>query len=217
MTPDTASMAGAIESLEAALCASDSPRTFAPLAEAYRLAGRLDDALRAAERGAAAFPAHVGIAIVLARTLTDLNDFERAREAYVRVLRLDPGNLEALSLVGTTAASADEHERSGEDSSEPAVRLTESSGTDSRAPTASLDEELSHLDDLFVSPAHRHEPTSDVGQPDGIATLTLAEIYSRQGLRQEAVRVCEAILERQPENEEARRALDLYLSQSVSV
>jgi tetratricopeptide (TPR) repeat protein len=216
MTPETASVATTIEALESALCDSSSPRTFAPLAEAYRLAGRLDDALRMSERGMAAYPDHVGIGVVMARTLTDLNDFERAREAYLHVLSLDPGNLEALGLIGPQDECAEEDVSLAEPLLEAPPGHVEAPDAPQR-PTRSLSEELAHLDDLFVGPISRDETASVVGDPAGIATLTLAEIYSRQGLNREAARVCETILERQPDNEEARRALDVYLSETASV
>jgi tetratricopeptide (TPR) repeat protein len=256
MSPKTPSIAQTIEFLERALCESDSPRNYAPLVEAYRLAGRLDDALRAAERGVAAFPGHVGIRIVMARVLTDLGDYERARTAYQAVLGLDPGNLEALSLAGRDAKTAEsdchreteepadpvatsaEQRRaqvppapvaSVEDGTEPACgaelpnrRAFEREPAGESGPSVvsdarprDLSEELAHLDELFVSPARRYDPGSGA-EPAGIATLTLAEIYSKQGLTREAVRICETILERQPDNEEAKRALEAYLSQPAS-
>jgi tetratricopeptide (TPR) repeat protein len=218
MYPDLPSMLETIERLEAALCDSGSSRDVAPLAEAYRIAGRLDDALRTAERGRESFPAHVSICVVLARILTDLNDFEGARDAYLRVLKLDPDNLEALSLAGP-AARTDAGEAPGEN------RKTEERGDQpsmeeragGRPAAASLSEELAQLDDLFVTPSGRSSPQPDGGEPIGIATLTLAEIYSRQGLKTEAVRICETILERQPDNQEVRQALDEYLRQKASL
>lgn len=242
MSPDTPSIAQTIEFLEKALCDSDSPRSYAPLVEAYRLAGRLDDALRTAERGSAAFPAHVGIRIVLARVLTDLGDFERARTAYLQVLSLDPGNMEALSLAGPDAEvpgqpgppgaeapgqpdddaarrpgmapAAQDEARQGRDADE--AREGVPGRQDLSGRPGSLSEELAHLDELFASPAHGESGHDTGEEPAGIATLTLAEIYSRQGLTREAVRICETILERQPDNEEAKRALDSYLSQPAS-
>jgi tetratricopeptide (TPR) repeat protein len=211
MTPDTTFMAEAIQSLETALSISGSARDFAPLAEAYRLAGRLDEALRTAERGVASFPSHVGIRVVMARTLTDLNDFDGAHEAYARVLQLDPGNLEAMSFIGPLT----ENESAAADSG--AEQETAGPAEPEDAAGSLLSEELAHLDELFVSPFQLDEPYDEESKSLSIATLTLAEIYSRQGLMEEAARVCEAILARQPDNEEARRALDVYQSQPSSV
>jgi tetratricopeptide (TPR) repeat protein len=200
-----ASIIRTIEELERAVCDSDSPRDFAPLAEAYRIAGRLDDALRTAERGTESFPTHVGIGVVHARILTDLNDFDRARDAYRRVLELDPENAEALSLAGPV------------DEAPILAAGGEQESAVGRGPAASLAEELAELDDLFPAPVGTDCENGESEEPVGIATLTLAEIYSRQGLRDEAVRVCESILERQPDNEEARRALDDYLRRATCV
>ena len=72
-----------------------------------------------------------------------------------------------------------------------------------------LSEELAHLADLFARPVAETDETG-AGEPAGIATLTLAEIYARQGLYGEAARVCERILERDPENERVKAALSDY-------
>ena len=83
----------------------------------------------------------------------------------------------------------------------------------SRAGT--LSEELAHLADLFEPP--RKERVFGETRPGVIATLTLAEIYSRQGLNQKAAEVCERILEREPDNEEARQRLEEYRKHPASV
>ena len=59
-------------------------------------------------------------------------------------------------------------------------------------------------------------PPTTLG-PSSIATLTLAEIYSRQGLYGKAAEVCEKILESEPDNERAKSALDEYRKHPATV
>ncbi len=185
--PDDAD--GFLKSLEEQCIAAESPRAFAPLAEAHRLAGRTDEALRVAREGLEAFPGHLGVRLVLARTLLDAGDVEGASDEYRLVLERDPANVEAAAQLGVTssvtAAAPQEEEAS--------------------LPGASLSTELSHLADLFASPTELRG-----GPPDAIATLTLAEIYARQGLFDRAVEVCEAILRLRPDDEEADAKLREY-------
>jgi tetratricopeptide (TPR) repeat protein len=188
MTPDTRDLAENVVALESELAENPSPRTFAPLAEAYRLLGRLEDAVKTASTGVESYPGHAGIRVVLARALSDAGDEESALDAFRTVLELDPDNLEATAFV--TGHGAPE-------ASPPASEALE--GPESiRATTGTLSEELAHLADLFapLSDARRDWRSDD--ELSGIATLTLAEIYSRQGLNDKAAEVCKTILEREP-------------------
>lgn len=206
MTPDTRDLAESVVVLESELAENPSPRTFAPLAEAYRLLGRTEDAVRTASGGVEAYPGHAGIRVVLARALSDAGDDEGALDAFRAVLELDPDNLEAAAFV--TECPSPETPAPGP---EPEPGPADDRGS-FRPTTGTLSEELAHLADLFAPvSAARRDWRSD-GEPSGIATLTLAEIYARQGLNDKAAEVCEAILEREPENEEARLRLDEYRS-----
>ncbi len=229
MAPQHDDFTARIAELESELARDPSPRIFAPLAEAYRLSGRLDDALETARCGIETHPHHVGIRVVLARTMVDSRGRERALSAYGDVLTLDSGNLEAQAYLdsepepveapvenagtvdspvedGTTAAPPDEA---------PPTAAEETARSGRRPGAGSLSEELAHLADLFL-PAGTNSDAPSLG-PSSIATLTLAEIYSRQGLYGKAAEVCESILERDPDNEGAKSALDEYRKHPASV
>jgi tetratricopeptide (TPR) repeat protein len=185
----------AIDTLERELLDGRGSRAYAPLTEAYRREGRLDDAIRVGRAGAQAYPGHVGIRIVLARALAESSQAQDAREEYEEVLRLDPSSSEAriaLGLLGRRPTAAP-----------PPATNQKPSGP------AGLSEELAHLSDLFCP-----RPDTDLAgrgcEFSGIATLTLAEIYARQGFPQRAVEVCELILERRPDDSTARTRLEEY-------
>ena len=229
MAPQYDDFTARIAELESELARDPSPRIFAPLTEAYRLSGRLDNALETARRGIEAHPDHVGIRIVLARTIVDSQGRERALSAYGDVLTLDSGNLEAQAYLDSepepveapveSASTVDAPAEDGATAAPPdeaPPNAPEETARSGRRPGAgSLSEELAHLADLFL-PVDTSSEGPSLG-PSSIATLTLAEIYSRQGLYGKAAEVCERILERDPGNEGAKSALDEYRKHPASV
>ncbi len=229
MAPQYDDFTARIAELESELARDPSPRIFAPLAEAYRLSGRLDNALETARCGIEAHPDHVGIRIVLARTIVDSQGRESALSAYGDVLALDSGNPEAQAYldsepepVEAPVESASKVEPPAEDGATaappdeaPPTAPEETTRSERRPGAGSLSEELAHLADLFL-PVDTSSDAPSLG-PSSIATLTLAEIYSRQGLYGKAAEVCERILERDPDNEGAKSALDEYRKHPASV
>jgi len=75
-------------------------RFFVPLAEEYRKAGRLPDAIRALEEGLTAHPGYVAARVALARALLETGRIEESLEAFSRVLVDDPSNLVAAKALG---------------------------------------------------------------------------------------------------------------------
>lgn len=218
MAPQSDDFTARIAELESELARDPSPRIFAPLAEAHRLSGQLDNAVAIARRGVEAHAEHVGIHIVLARAVADSGDRERALSAYEDVLRLDCDNIEAQAYIDAVPARTEAPVEAGgqRDTPEEAPALDpEDSVAYCRPGAGSLSEELAHLADLFV-PVDTDADELSVG-PSSIATLTLAEIYSRQGLYGKAADVCERILERDPENERAKSALEEYRKHPATV
>ena len=180
---------GAVNQLERALREGPSPRVYAHLAEAYRRTGRADDAIRVAREGLVSFPRQLAIRLVLARSLVDIGDRDAATDVYRDILKDDPHNVEAGGYAGEPGDNG------------PGDLLTD------QTETGSLSEELEHLAELFTDPSDNGESER---QPDGIATLTLAEIYARQGMAEKAVEICETILERRPGDEQIMTRLAEY-------
>jgi tetratricopeptide (TPR) repeat protein len=236
MTPYTNSreaLEARVRALEAALSESGSRGAYAPLAEAYRLSGRAADALATARKGLEAHPDHVGIRVVLARALADGGDTESALVCYQEVLDRDPDNVEARSYIDevTTAerggarreaASGREPDGAGDVIAQAVPRsgskvVPDAVRSGRTGAPGSLSEELAHLADLFAPSAGPLSGEDRESEPSNIATLTLAEIYSRQGLFDRAAEVCERILERDPDNRDALKALDDYRGRLAAV
>ena len=221
MPSDGNDLGSRIDVLESELTEHQTPRAFAPLAEAYRLEGRPDEALRTARQGADLYPQHTGILVVLARALASAGERDEAVATYESVLELDPENLEAAAFLApppepvVTAERAPEEERTQPAEGIESALTFDASAKQAAEPleTGTLSEELAHLADLFVSTSRN----GNARDPGGIATLTLAEIYSRQGLYDKAVEVCEQIQEREPDNETVASRLKEYREQLASV
>lgn len=78
-------------------------RVFAPLAEAYRKLGRLDDAIQICREGLSHHPEFHGGRVALAKCLMEKGDNGSARVELERVIRVAPENLLAQRLMGDVA------------------------------------------------------------------------------------------------------------------
>jgi tetratricopeptide (TPR) repeat protein len=211
VTPlDASALETAIIELERELEARRSPRPYAPLAESYRLQNRLEDSIDTARAGIAAYPGHISIRIVLARALDNSGRLEEATEMYHEVARLDPDNAEAVAFLEKvhTGSLIDQVEK-GAPEETSSTEQEAAAGEGAFPETGSLAEELEHLAGLFSTRGTDSSPAlaSDL---DAIATLTLAEIYAKQGLPDKAVEVCERILATNPDDEVAQQRLVDY-------
>ncbi len=71
-------------------------RSFVSLAELHRRSGRLDEALRIAKDGTLSHPGMASGHVVVGRIHADMGDGEAARDAFRKVLEVDPRNIEGL-------------------------------------------------------------------------------------------------------------------------
>lgn len=74
-------------------------RVFAPLAEAYRKAGLIDEAIEVAREGLQVHPTFIGGRVALARALFDKGLYEEVLRELISVIREVPDNLLAQRLV----------------------------------------------------------------------------------------------------------------------
>ena len=92
-----------IEKLEARWAENPDGRYFAPLADAYRKAGRIDDAISVVTAGLTKHPDYLSAHIVLGRCHLEKKDDASARGAFERVLTLDSENIIALKSLAEIA------------------------------------------------------------------------------------------------------------------
>ncbi len=78
-------------------------RAFAPLADLYRRAGRVEEALEILAAGLVEHPQYVSALVIRGRCHVDAGQSEAADKAFQRVLELDPENLVALKQLASLA------------------------------------------------------------------------------------------------------------------
>ncbi|MDR3608019.1 MAG: hypothetical protein P4M08_11645 [Oligoflexia bacterium] len=74
-------------------------RVFAPLAEAYRKSGLIDEAIEIAREGLAIHPGFIGGRVALARALFDKKNYQEVADELAPVVRDVPDNLVAQRLI----------------------------------------------------------------------------------------------------------------------
>ena len=92
-----------IEKLEARFNDNPKGRNFAPLADAYRKAGLIDNAIALCQNGLQLHPDYVSAYIVYARCLVDKKDDAAAAGVFKKVLELDGENIIALRALAELA------------------------------------------------------------------------------------------------------------------
>ncbi len=100
LTPDDPATLNAIRRYEERLARDPTSLAFAPLADAYRKAGRITDAVRLCREGLARFPHYVTARLILAKALLDGGDPDGAMEEVQAILEASPREAQAHRLAG---------------------------------------------------------------------------------------------------------------------
>jgi tetratricopeptide (TPR) repeat protein len=176
---------------------SHDSRLFAPLADAYRKNGEVDAAIEILERGIEKFPDYASAHVILGKCYYDKGATERAKSEFERVLGLDADNMVALKFMGDILLAEDKKpEAAGYFKKILAIDPM----NDAVAKTLkAVEETLSAKEiDLTDRAAVKDE------RPRELATMTLAGIYAAQGYYNKALRIYGEVLDREPENREAK-------------
>ncbi len=217
---------------------------FAPLADACRKAGMLDEALDICRKGLVANPEYASGYVVQGKSMYDAEMPEQAEASFRRVLELDANNLVALKFIGiilsergdTGAARACFEHILVLDPEDRDIkrRLEEVRPSTTRVTDVTITGELPDVAATFreVPAAAPSTPSTDVGEEaddfegapitlsedasttDEIATITLADIYATQGYRDKAMRIYREVLRRQPDNDDLRRKISALESRT---
>lgn len=100
-----------IEKLEARYRENPKGRNFAPLADAYRKAGLIDNAIDLCQAGLALHPDYVSGHIVHGRCLVDKKDDAGAEAVFRKVLDLDPENILSLKVLAEIAERTNHYDQ----------------------------------------------------------------------------------------------------------
>ncbi len=91
-----------IEDLERRLAKDPNSKIFAQLAEEYRKAGRLEDAINTCREGLQSHPNYFSARVALGRALLESNALEEASQEFEAVLAQVPDNILANKFLGRT-------------------------------------------------------------------------------------------------------------------
>lgn len=174
---------------------------FVPLSEAYRAMGMLDEAIDIARRGISAVPGYAPGFITLGRSLAERGKLVESAETFAEALQIEESNLQALKglarvrmLQGLTEQARPLLLKARQQAPDDAAiaKMLASLGAPRQAP-------------LEQSPSTESSAT---GSDVPIATLTVAEIYERQGLHRKAYKVYFDLYRIDPGNQQLRRKLE---------
>ena len=180
------------------------PRThaFARLAELYREGGDLERALHVVRDGLAHHPHYLAARLVHARVLRELGRRDASTTEFERILAVDAEHPAARAALGRPGPAGRPEARWGEAARAAAARRWLSGLEEAWLPGGPENE---------PSPAPSPtEPVSPAPSPSAadLDTVTLAALYARQGLFDQAIAVYERMLARDPGNTRLAVALD---------
>lgn len=162
-----------IDKLEARWRENPKGRNFAPLADAYRKAGLIDNALILLENGLKLHPDYVSAHIVHARCLIDKKDDAGAQDVFRKVLALDGENIIALRVLAEIA----ERNSRFEEAAEWLARLLNADpmNGDAAEALARVKGKAATKPDLVVEPTSLAEPTPRRAAPPQSKTPAAAQ------------------------------------------
>lgn len=188
---------------------------FARLADAYRKAGNPARALEILETGLQRHPEYMSGHIVHARCLMDVERDEEAAAAWRRVLELDPQNLVALRQLAELSRAAGDRAAARvwaekllhvDPLNEDAARLVAETAPDDADVTP--DTQAGDGEGELASRVAGVQPDDDEAFVDaGMLTETMADLYARQGLFEEAAEIYWELVKRHPADPKLREKL----------
>ncbi len=176
-------------------------RLFAPLADAYRKNGEIDEAIELCEKGLERFPDYVSARVILGKCFYDKGATERARDEFTRVLETDPDNMVARKYMGEILLA----ENKKEEAAEHFRHLLTIDPTNEEA-SKTLEEIESQFQVKEIDLSDKKHVRDE--RPGELATMTLAGIYAAQGYYNKALKIYRDILRKEPENIEVQGMVD---------
>jgi len=142
---------------------------FLPLAEIYRKGGLLEEAVDTCRKGLEFHPDYISARIFIAKVWLEKKMFSEAREELEKIIKIDAMNLMAHTMLEAI------YRNQGEDLKATETKVTINSIAENKLP------EL---------------PSN--GDSSGVETVTMAEIFIKQGLLDDAMKAYEKIVKRNP-------------------
>ncbi len=179
---------------------------FAPLADAYRKQGNLEEALNVCKKGLEKHPNNASARVVLGRIYQGQGKTEDAASELKKVLELDPENLMAHSLLGSIFVEKGDHQAAIEEY-QKILTLNPDDEETQKALRQAIEKAAG--EPRPTSPSKKEALPSEKRtlSKDSTATLTIAELYLKQGHYDRAIEVYQELLSIDPQNLMLRQKL----------
>ncbi len=212
-----------IENYTEKLSQNPTSRVFAPLADAYRKCGMLDEAINVCVKGLKLHPNYMSAHVVLGKIYLQKEMIEDAKREFEKVLEIDFDNLVALTMLGEISRRLNRFEdaiakyekilkldpfNDNAKRSIEAIRVQSVSLNKQEEIFNVYQEEVEkEKTGLKVKPPIQKAKKWTSTEDTGINTLTMAELYFKQEMFYEAKKVCNKILVREPDNADVKKFL----------
>jgi tetratricopeptide (TPR) repeat protein len=173
-----------IKQYQTLLAADPNSRAFAPLAEAYRKQGKLNEALALCKQGVAKHPDFSGAHILLCQILIDLKQFAPAESELLVILRRIPNHLLAHQTLLKLYASQNRLPNA----KAIAERMLKLQPQEPMA-TAFMQQMQKTVTTAAAKPATAPPP---------LPTATMAKLYEQQGHLEKALEIYRLLAPQQP-------------------
>src|SRR5262245_40987007 len=195
--PEESAALLAIRRLEERLAKDPGSPTFAPLADAYRKAGRTQQAIRLCRDGLTRFPDYATARLVLARALREEGDLDGALAEIPAILAGNPADAQSHRLAGELTREAGSLR-------EALIHFRRAATLD---PT---DREPRLLAEMLEGGGTVAKGSLLVGllADDTFATVSFGTVCLEQGLSDEAAQIFLRILKKEPGTASARARLE---------
>ena len=179
---------------------------FAPLADAYRKDGNFEEAMKICKKGLEKHPTYTSARVVLGRIFQENGKVEDAILEFKKVLELDTENLMAHSLLGSIfmtksdfQAAIEEYQKiltlnpDDEDTQQSLKQAIEKAASEHKGPKSEKKESVS---------TEKKNQTKE-----STASVTIADLYLKQGHFDKAIEVYQELLANDPQNLMLRQKL----------
>ncbi|MFQ5802038.1 MAG: tetratricopeptide repeat protein [Candidatus Methylomirabilales bacterium] len=189
-----------IQQMETTLAQNPLSLVFAQLADAYRRGGRLEQAIQLCQEGLTHHVTYASAYMVLGRSLKEKGDLLAAREAFQRVLRLDPESVLAHHFLGEIAEARDEFLEALD--AYRAALIFHPFDKEIQAAVERLQARTEAQARAVPpeAPAVHQGPSPPQAEP--LATETLGDLYAAQGLHEQAAEIYGRVMADTPDRED---------------
>lgn len=209
----TESSSNEIEALRQKLGENPESLVFAPLADSLRKSGSLPEALEVCLKGLERHAHYHNARVVLGRIYEDMGKPSEAEAEYQKVLENDPEHFQALTHLGELFLSRKQHQAAIEEFQKALALNPDDEPTQEMLKKAIEVAAQEQSKSATSAPVEKPVPLPVPSTKDSAATLTIAELYLKQGHYDKAIEVYQELLAEDPQNLLLRQKLSMAVEQ----